>query len=1334
MATVGRGQVPFHRFTTAQGLSQSTITQIIQDRQGFLWLGTADGLNRYDGYGFTTYRHHRRDSTSLPASDVWVLAEDAQDRLWVGTYTGGVCYLDRQTEHFVRVPLRAGGRTITGVSALLAQQEGVWVGTPGAGLFFVDKHTLRAKLLSGAESPMAEPNVTALGAGRQSTCWVGTQGGTFYHVAQDPFRVLQYGRLPGPASGNRIVAFYEAPDQTLWIGTEARGLYQLQPGERQPRQVFYQPGKRGGLNSITSFARDTRQTLWIGTDDGLLRVPQGDLSRAVHQPAQPDQEQGLSSHAVKSLLTDRSGNVWVGTWEGGLNVAYHEAEHFRTLTRKDGLPERKVTAIGGDRSGGVWLGSSAGLTYWTPSAKRFERVVPPHIPGRDVYLLSHFPADRPLAGTWNQPFAVWNPPTRRFVSQPGNASAAITSATNFAQAFAPADSNRIWVSTRSDGILRFDPITLRSDPLPDVIDGVNLKTMGAKAMCQTSDGTLWLGTYSDGLWALNLRTRRIRHYLSDDRPGSLAQDHINALFEDAQHRLWVGTNGGGLNRFDRRTGRFVTYTTENGLANNTVKSILQDKRGMLWIATNDGLSRFDPERDIFTSYSTCDGLSGREFMTNASYRSPDGHLFFGSTEGLTYFHPDSVPVTRNRLPVLLTGLRLFNRPVAVGSADSPLKQPLTQTKELTLRHGQSVFTLDFLVLNFRNASKAQYAYRLDPLDPDWNYVGTQRSATYTNLDPGDYTFRVKAVNGFGADETTLTIRVLPPWYRTGWAYAGYALLVLLALWAIRHGVRVRERFRYELRAQTLEAQKIRELDELKTNFFTNISHEFRTAITLIISPLERLITKETGMPTEQVQQQHRLIHRNAQRLLRLINQLLDLSKLEAGQMRPRLSRNTLPDFVERIVATFQPLSVTHRIMYQSSFPNVPVWYDPDLLENVLSNLLSNALKFTPEGGEIDVTLTPADTAHPPQQAVLTVRDTGTGIAPEHLSHIFQRFYQIDGRNQSKTVGTGVGLALCRELIELVGGQIDVASEVGRGSCFTVRLPLTPPTLEENAVGPTLERLPVDMLVVSQTNVPTPAPGGQPQGSLLLVEDNDELRAYIRSVFAEQYVVWEAANGEDGWQLVLDRHPDLIISDLMMPKLNGLDLCRRLKQHPATSHIPVILLTARQNADSQLKGLSVGADDYLAKPFNEQMLLNRVQNLLRTRQHLRERFGRVVTVQPSELTTTSADEQFLTQALRLIEARIDDPDLSVHDLEEALNLSETLLYRKLKTLTGLSGVEFIRSVRLKRAAQWLRSDADVSVSEVAYRVGFRDPAYFSRCFAKEFGQSPKQFAATSAPVG
>jgi signal transduction histidine kinase/DNA-binding response OmpR family regulator len=673
---------------------------------------------------------------------------------------------------------------------------------------------------------------------------------------------------------------------------------------------------------------------------------------------------------------------------------------------------------------------------------------------------------------------------------------------------------------------------------------------------------------------------------------------------------------------------------------------------------------------------------------------------------------------------------LFNKPVSIGE-DSPLEQDISVTEEIVFKSSQNVFAIDYVALDFQQLKNNQYAYIMEGFDKDWNYVGKQRTASYTNLNPGTYTFKVKATNNDGVwneKPAEIQVVVLPPWYRTWWAFFLYAMMLVAALVFLRRVIEMRERFKSDLRLKEKEKEQIRELDKLKTNFFTNISHEFRTPLTLIISPLERFFAENPDLPEKQ-KSQFKLIHRNAKQLLKLINQLLDLSKLEAGKFTPEISQSDIVEFLEKITFSFKNLAEQKQIdlTFVTEPKQLMAFYDADILEKVVTNLLSNAFKYTPEKGKIEVSLEPTYQLDGQLDKVqILVKDTGSGISPQHISNIFNRFYQIQESTQPQIVGTGVGLALCKELILLHRGDISVASIPQEGSTFKVILPASASSFERSWIKETTKEIGIETLTVLKKTVPKNDKSSinSEKPIVLIAEDNEELREYIKEVLSDNFEVLEADNGKLAWEKALNYIPDLIISDWMMPELTGVEFCGLVKENVKTSHIPVIILTSKSNNESKIVGWEVGADDYITKPFNANLLEVRVKNLLEIRRKLRERFTQEVEIQPKEITLNTADEHFLERAIRTVEENIDNPAFDIQQLESELKMSNMQLYRKLKSLTNLSGNEFIRNIRLKRAVQLLETES-YTVSEIAYKVGFNDPSYFTRIFKKEYGKSPSE---------
>ncbi len=810
--------------------------------------------------------------------------------------------------------------------------------------------------------------------------------------------------------------------------------------------------------------------------------------------------------------------------------------------------------------------------------------------------------------------------------------------------------------------------------------------------------------------------------------------------------LWVGTTS-GLERMDP-DGRWHRYGREDGLPNTTIQGLLEDPAGYLWVAHNRGLSRFDPRTGAFQSYGARDGLQGDISNEGAVYQSPRTGLFYvGGDLGYNAFDPLALPAEPPPPAPVLTGLRLSGVSVPIAAEASPLRRALSMTDQLRLRYDDRVVTFTFASLDFRAPYAQRYAVRLDGFDPAWRDIGAQHEATFTNLSPGRYTLRVRAAgrDGVWGDETALALTVVPPWWRMWWAYAGYLLLTVGLLTAAYRARRRHHELRHRMEMEHLEADQLRELDHARSRFFANVSHEFRTPLTLTLGPLDDMKAGLYGPLDAPIAQQVDLARRNAGRVLDLINQILDVARLESGRTPLRARPLDLGAFVEAVAQPFRALAERKAMTFEIHQPaeTVEVFADPPQLEKAVANLLSNALKFTPEGGTVRVIVAVEDGA-----ARVAVRDSGPGIPAADLPYVFDRFYQVGEASQTQ-LGTGIGLALAKEVVDLHGGTLAVASEAGFGSTFTLILPLgrdhlAPDQIDE-AAGPWAPGAPPASLLAE--------PGGDGMAesldddleadvtTVLVVEDHPEVRAYVRRHLeggSPAYRVLEAADGEAGLALARKRLPDLVVSDVMMPKLDGLGLCRALRADPATDFIPVILLTAKAAPEDKLEGLGEHCDDYLTKPFDPAELRARIANLIAIRQRLRERFAGVVgagngVLHPAPAAVTSADDAFLERVHEAVEAHLGDETFSVERLAEAVGVSRSHLHRQLKALAGQTPTDLIRTMRLERAAQLLAARAG-TVSEVAYAVGFKSVSYFSDSFVRAYGYRPSDYATRDGAAG
>ncbi|GAB3740453.1 hybrid sensor histidine kinase/response regulator [Spirosoma lituiforme] len=1318
-ASIAQAPMRFERIGSAQGLTQSTVRKIFQDQRGFLWMATRDGLNRYDGHVFQTFRHRHDDPRSLRSGDVVAVGEDLGGQLWVGTYTGGLQRLNPDGRTFTHIERTTNGLDVShwGISSIVTDRQGrVWAGTLGSGWLVVDtKRNQATQYLLPDSVGRLDHVVTCALKDKDASLWFGFDNGLIVHFNPDGRFIRTY-QLPPAAQRSRmpkrITAFLRSQSGQLLVATRNMGLYVLDEQHGQLTRLYGEVGPDRSDNMITAITEDKYRNLWVGTDDGIRRFTFDNPSQVQTLRADPSDESSLSTHAIQSLLTDRQGNVWVGTWEGGINVWYADPPRIEVISQRPTGPRRlltpRVSAVSTDTEGNLWVGSVRGLLRIGTDGRSMQPVAAPFA-SQDVYRMF---TDR----SGHLYVSYWNGGVVQYDAQGHSKVLTLTPSTSgHVLSFAHKQDGGVWMIDSDQRLYAYDPKRNRVDSLGLIRHLLRTKKyMTFTCLVEDRHGWLWLGTYDQGLIGWNRRNGQVKEFSSGT--GGISDNYITCLFEDSAGDLWVGTNSAGLNRMQPNQDRFTLYTKHNGLSGDMIASMEEDAYGNLWISTSEGLTRLNRSTQQMTVYSETDGLPTSEFVNPGSVRLPNGDIAFASTQGLVLLHPDQFAKPLPAPRAYLAELELFNRPVVAGEADSPLSVALNATKELTLTPRQNVFTLDFGALSWGQNRHLAYAYKLEGFDSDWRYTDEQKNTTYTNLSPGAYTFRLKAAqtDQHWGPETQLRITVLPPWFKTRWALVGYIVLLLGLFALIRRNIRVQEKLKADARIQEMRAQSIRQLDDAKTSFFTNVSHEFKTPLTLILTPLEKLLAEELPA-VDRLQHQFWVMHRNANRLLTLINQLLDLSKLENGALEPQIRLTNLTQHLDSLVRSFESMTqgkgIEMKVWFDPALSSV--WSDLDFIEKIVTNLVSNSLKHTPEGGQISLRAEIID-----NQLQLTVTDTGVGMTPQEQSRIFERFYQGE---QRKSSGTGIGLSLTRELIDRLGGSIRVTSTPGQGSTFIVRLPAQAEDFHPDWLSTPMVASPV----LFDESVPDQS-GTLSAGSLVLLiaEDDPDLNAYLTDYFSGEFQVLSATNGQQALQLAREHLPDAIVSDWIMPELEGPELCHLLKTDEKTSHIPVVLLTSKASVPSQLAGLEVGADDYVTKPFSATLLRGRVQSLIANRLRLRQAFVQEVWLRPSDVKLSNVDEVFLQRATAFIEEHIDDAHFDAEHLQELLNMSQMQLYRKLKSLTSLSARDFIRYIRLQRAAQLLET-GQVTVSEAGYRVGFNDRSYFSRAFKKQFGHAPAE---------
>jgi signal transduction histidine kinase/DNA-binding response OmpR family regulator/streptogramin lyase len=1159
------------------------------------------------------------------------------------------------------------------------------------------------------EHGLASDRIIDMVEDRAGGLWVATKDGLyFYDKSTDHFteakNILQENQS---LSNDNCYCIFVDPDNNLWIGTSQGGLNLLTYGgegyTRRFQHIVHNPQEALSLNnnSIQSIFVDDQKNLWVGTLKGINFAPNEAKSFDTfrHEPNRP---RTLSDNAVTAFCPAfpleqlKKGaderDLWIATDGGGLNYFDRRNALFTAYRFNPNDPHSlrsdAILAIYEDVHGKVWVGGFlAGLSILNKERRSFTHIL----------------------HSKNGLIPISNDDVRHIMK--------IVPATSVAT-----NGDGVFNSSRAIRALRHH----RSD-LQDIDH--SLRSNYSLVVFEDSEGMLWIGTYK-GLSQLD-RARNTWVSYSADGPdsSSLSNNWIYAICEDSQRRLWVGT-AKGLNLLNHQTQTFSTFGVQDGLPGDIINGIVEDGRGCLWVSTNNGLAKLNPKETSVVVYTEHDGLQGAEYIHGAFAKLSTGEILFGGTNGFSIFHPEKVR-TNVKFPVVaITKIRILDQMVESGARGAagantpePFENVISETSDLVLTHKQAgIFTLFYSALEYSSPEKIRYRYLLEGYHDNWIDAGPNRSATFMKLSPGQYTFRVTASNSDGAwseNSAALHLQILPPWWRTWYAYLAYALFAILMMWGYHLYSLKLMRLRMDLQTQKLEMEKAHELESLKSRFFTNISHEFRTPLTLILVPLVDLIKSGRHKDWPQMLEQFHLMKRSAERLLRLVNQVIDFNKIESDKLKLDKKEIDMVGFTKDIVETFTPMTADKHITLEfgNNQVNCYTLMDPDKIDMVIFNLLSNAFKFTPEHGEISVTVKQSVAS----QIELRVKDTGPGIPQEHLDHIFDRFYHVDHPIAQVRQGAGIGLSLSKELVELHGGKILVQNEPGKGGCFLVRLPVGEIPIHdhhEQGISPSAQQIELEA-------------GGNGSGSdpelptVLVVEDDGDLRDYLRDELKASYRILTAGNGEAGLNLALEKIPDLIVSDIMMFEMDGMEFCKRIKTNDLTSHIPVILLTARSSESHQLEGLETGADDYITKPFNLDILKTRIRNLLESRRILRERFSREVRVKPKDIVITSLDEQFLERAIRTVEEHLSDQSFDVQAFSHKMGISRAQLFRKLKALTSETPVEFIQTIRLKRAAQLL-DDSQMNITEICFEAGFNYPSHFARLFHAKFGFSPKEY--------
>ncbi|WP_186826919.1 hybrid sensor histidine kinase/response regulator transcription factor [Seonamhaeicola algicola] len=1364
-------KLQFEHFIDDKGLTQNTVESVVQDIDGFLWIGTSNGLYKYDGQRFIVFRNTLNNNTnSLINNMISKLAVDKSNTLWVGT-VGGLCAYNINKQHFYAVNSQLKNKEITAIYA--DDSDGtIWVGTKKSGVFqIINPNEVNERI----EHFYFHPNkkhvidsntILSIAKDAYNNLWIGTVTG-LNRVYLSKSDTKSFTKVKG--FNKPINAMFLTSKRKFLVGEKGTGIWSLS----KPTSVHATSKndfKRFQLNlnenenlygEINAIKEDFNNKIWVGvygygvyslnTETGVFNL---------HEPSDI-YPKSLSNTRVKSVLVDKTNVLWVGTEVGGLNKADLQKKDILYFTRnkltKNTLSNASVNAIFQDDNY-VWVGTEQGLNK-IEFQENFQSPNITHYFYNDEKTTHKFNKSQSIKSIFKDNDGhYWLGKEAIYTMQVNTVYKAVTfnkTPIDVPDVFSIIQDKygTMWFGSFGEGLVKWEKNESFnfSNAVYYNSDLNNEHSIGSdfvSCLFEDSNGNLWVGGVQGGLGLLkrgnngNIDIFKTYYHNPDDNT-SLSHNSVLAIHEDRNGVFWIGTFGGGLNKMtftDNGTPVFEHFTEKHGLANNAIYGILEDETGNLWISTDNGISCFNPKTKSFKNYSKDDGLQSNNFRKNAYFKNKQDYMFFGGLRGLNIFHPKNLQQNNLIAQPKLTGFKIKNQLIDVGQKYNGrvLINSNKTTDVVKLKHHENTLTFEFAALHYAAPEKNKFQYQLVGFDKNWQPAKQLSFAHYTNLSPGNYTFKVKASNNDGIWNETpaeFKFKITPPFWYTWWAYALYIILLSGIIYSIISYNSLKEKEKAAVKVQ----KEIEEVNRLKLQFFTNISHEFKTPITLILNPIEELL--ENLGENISIKPKLKIIQRNANSLLRLVHQLMEFRKIEVGETKLGATKSNIISFVKEITNSFRSSAKKNNInlVFESKLKTFDIWFDWDKLEKILNNLIFNAIKFTNQQGTITVRIKKAkgindikinNTDFSLKYLVIEVEDNGVGIKPDELPFVFHRFYQVNQTRERMRKGTGIGLAITKDLVELHHGKIEVESQLGIGTKFTIKLPvgnahLLPEEIIETATISDQEAF-VETQEINQDFDNDEALENQKfDNTILVVDDNPDIRLLVKEGFSKKYNVFEAENGKEGLNIALKQMPDIIISDILMPEMDGIEFCKALKTNIRTSHIPIVLLTALYSVEHRIEGLESGADAYIPKPFKMKLLNVRVEKLIETRALMRKRFQTEKELTPEKVTLNSLDEAFLKKIMDLMEANMGNDSYWVDNLVEDMNTSRSTFFRKLKKLTGQSPNDFIRMVRLKRAAQLLEQN-ELTIAQVSYMVGFSDPGYFGKCFRKFFGDSPSNY--------
>lgn len=1323
--------------STTHDLVNNEVTSVVRDNKGFIWFGTRGGLQRFDGHQMRLLRNDLQLGINLLSQSIEVMLPGSQNDIWIGTKSGGL------SQYFLNSGKLVNHKLVTSTNnefnsdyilSLLEIEDQLLIGT-WQGFGSLNKKSGQFKILNQRWKTF---DIQRDG---KDGYWLATNNG-LRHLTNKYFNDSTY--FFG-VPGINITNIVEDPRTGyLWLGTWDQGLIRFEPATGKYKVYQSIKGKEQSLTSNNTYRLllDSKGSLWVGTWGGGLNRFNTVTEQFEHIPLIIPGLYTTDNRVVLTLMEDPSGLIWIGTDGSGVFKYDLQQKRFYSIGNQNQILLKGSThaiAVYVDPFKKLWVSTRGGGIQYTKELTKFntlpivgmqKKLEPVELLGRSFMQDKNYlwiGTNIGLARVKNLSSSVGDiefylPNHKDLNALKGRKINVIAK-----------DSNGvIWIGTQEDGLSRVKGYDKNGKPLfknylPAYGKNGALQNERISSLLVDSKGRLWVGTYK-GLHLYLPETDQFQAYFSDGTSATISNNTILCLAEDKSGHIWVGTQS-GLSRIvkvENNTLEIQSFSRSEFFPNDYIHAVIPDSRSNVWLSTNKGIIRFNPQIKSVSVFDKRDGTQSVVYSENASCKDSQGNFYFGGLEGVTYFNPDSISIRQFQPDVYFTDIKINNESLVI-SNDSTSKQVINDLKVIELNHKQNILSLEFSALDFHAPDKNQYMYKLVGFHKDWVNAGNNRLVSFTNLKPGPYEFLVKATNSdkvWNPKEYRLEIHVLPPPWKTWWAYSLYIILFLFLLWLTRYlGLR-QEVLKTQLKISNLARQQEHDLSEFKERLFTNISHEFRTPLTLILGPLEDLLQRRSL--DHSLEKSMRLIQKQSKRMLRMVNQLLDFQKAESGSLQLSIQPGEIVSFCYDIFLLFIDEAKRRNIRYSYEIDTkyISFSFDFNKLEIVVFNILSNAFKYSNDGGSIVMSVKKREDGF----CVIEVRDNGSGIDPQEIDKIFDRFYRGKKSDATTISGTGIGLSFVKELTELHGGKIHVESDGVSGSTFTVILP----PKQEDQLFQNGEQLQLNTATfISQINTIDMSNESEEISQehelpiILLVEDEPDMLQYIYEILSPSYQIITAVNGKVGIEKALEFIPDLIVSDIMMPQVDGIELCRTVKSDKRTSHVPVILLTALTDVNHHVQGIREGADVYLPKPFNSQLLLVHIHNLIHTRNTLKDLYARKVFLGSGNFEIQSFEEEFLDKLMKLVEENIANNEFNNDELANLMFMSRSTFYRKLKAVTGMSGNEFIRTARLNYAAKLLES-GKYSVSEAAFESGFNDIKYFRKRFQDQFGVSPSDY--------